>query len=194
MSHKVLFVDDEPNITNGLKHALHKENYDILTADSAEKAMEMLGRHRVDVVVSDEQMPGMSGSELLRQIRNEYPDTIRIILTGQASAEAATRAVNQAGVYRFLTKPCNGLDLAITIRRSLEYRELMAKSLQLLKCARQRTTFLKKIAEQHWEILKKVRNSIDINTTDEPKVDPDALIEAIDAEVETSDKMFLDWI
>ena len=194
MSHKILFVDDEPNVTNALKHTLHKERYDILTADSAKEALEILGRHRVDIVVSDEQMPGMSGSQLLARVRKEYPDTIRIVLTGLASVEAATRAVNKGAIYRFLMKPCNGLDLLITIRRALEHKKLMAKSRQLIKSAQQRTTFLQNMEEKHLNILKEVRKKTDINAINEPEVDSDTIIEAIDAEVEKSEQMFLDWI
>jgi len=194
MSHKILFVDDEPNVTNALKHTLRKERYTILTADSAKEALEILGRDCVDVVVSDEQMPGMSGSELLAKVRMEYPDIIRIILTGHANAEAATRAINKGDIYRFLTKPCNGLDLLITIRRSLEHKELVEKCRQLLKSARQRTVFLKKMEEKHLHILKEIRKKTSIGAMDDPEFDPDTLIEAIDAEVERSEKMFLDWI
>ena len=194
MSHKILFVDDEPNVTNALKHTLRKERYDILTADSAKEALEILARHRVDVVVSDEQMPGMSGSKLLTRVRKEYPEIIRIVLTGEASAEAATRAINEGEIYRFLIKPCNGLDLLITIRRAIEHKKLVAKSRQLLKSARQRTAFLQKIEEKHLSILKEVRKNTDINSINEPEVDSDTLIEAIDTEVENSEQMFMDWI
>jgi len=194
MLHKILFVDDEPNVTNALKHTLRKERYDILTADSAKEALEILGRHRVDVVVSDEQMPSMSGSQLLVRVRKEYPDTIRIVLTGQTSVEAATRAVNKGEIYRFLTKPCNGLDLLITIRRALEHKILMAKSRLLLKSAQQRTIFLQNMEEKHLHILKEIRKKTNINAINEPEVDSDTLIEAIDTEVEKSEEMFLDWI
>jgi two-component system probable response regulator PhcQ len=73
----------------------------------------------VDVVISDEKMPGMSGSEFLSLVRQEYPDTIRIILTGYGSLESAIRAINEGEIYRLFTKPCNVIDLAITIRLAL---------------------------------------------------------------------------
>ena len=85
MQHKVLFVDDEPNGTKALKRALRREPYDILSAGSADESLEMLERESVDVVVSDENMPGMTGSEFLAVVYEKYPDTIRIILTGHAS-------------------------------------------------------------------------------------------------------------
>jgi len=85
MARKVLFVDDELHVTEGLKRALRKEPYEIMSANSADKALEILARQPVDIVVSDEKMPGMSGSEFLTVVCRKYPDTIRIILTGHAS-------------------------------------------------------------------------------------------------------------
>ena len=122
MSHKVLFVDDEPKVTRAIKHTLRKENYEILSAVSAQEALGILERESVDVVVSDEQMPGMSGSELLARVCREYPDTVRIILTGQASLEAAVRAINEGEIYRFLEKPCDAEELATAIRQALQQR------------------------------------------------------------------------
>jgi len=75
-----------------LKDALANEPYDILSAASAEEALPILDREQVDVVISDEKMPGMSGSEFLAIVRQEYPDTVRMILTGHASLESAIRA------------------------------------------------------------------------------------------------------
>jgi two-component system probable response regulator PhcQ len=102
-----------------LKDAFSREPYNILCADSAEEALPILAREQVDVVISDEKMPGMSGSEFLSLVRQEYPDTIRIILTGYGSLESAIRAINEGEIYRLFTKPCNVIDLAITIRLAL---------------------------------------------------------------------------
>ena len=85
----ILLVDDEPNVTDALKRALRREPYRILTATSGAAGLELLARQHIDVVVSDEQMPGMSGSVFLSAVRKEYPHTIRMILSGQASLEAA---------------------------------------------------------------------------------------------------------
>ena len=115
----VLLVDDEPNVTDALKRLLRQEPYEILTAISAAAAQELLERNHVDVVISDEQMPGMSGSVFLSGVRKQYPHTIRMVLSGQASLEAAVRAINEGEVYRFFLKPCNATDLVITIRQAL---------------------------------------------------------------------------
>ena len=128
MRPKILLIDDDPYVTAGLQRTLRKEPYDILTAHSADEALQFLSRDRVDVIVSDEKMPGMSGSELLAQVHLDYPDTVRILLTGQASMEAALRAINEAEVYRFLLKPCDEAALARTIELGLERKERSADS------------------------------------------------------------------
>jgi len=87
MKSVVLFVDDEPSFTDSLKRILRKEPYEILSAGSADEALMILDGQVVDVVVSDEKMPGMSGSEFLSIVSKRYPETIRIMLTGHASLD-----------------------------------------------------------------------------------------------------------
>lgn len=129
----VLLVDDEPNITEALKRALRKEPYLFLTATSGLEAEAILASQAVDCVISDEQMPGMSGSEFLARTRQRFPDTIRMILSGQASLEAAVRAINEGEVYRFFLKPVDPHDLAITIRQALQHKHLEQQSRRLLR-------------------------------------------------------------
>ena len=129
----ILFVDDEPNLTAALKRALRSEPYELLSANSAEEALALLAHRPVDVVVSDERMPGMSGSVFLAGVRTVYPDTIRIILSGQASLEAAVCAINEGQVHRFFLKPCNPADLMVTIQQALAHRKLEQQSRRLLR-------------------------------------------------------------
>jgi two-component system probable response regulator PhcQ len=129
----ILFVDDEPNVTAALKRALRSEPYEFLTAVSADDARRILALCPVDVVVSDEQMPGMPGSAFLSEVRVRYPSTIRIILSGHASLDAAVRAINEGEVYRFLLKPCNPTDLMVTIRQALDHKRLQEQSRRLLR-------------------------------------------------------------
>lgn len=145
----VLFVDDEEGILKGFMLGLRKEPYKILTAISASDALEILSESRVDVVVSDERMPGMSGSELLSEIRRKYPDVIRIMLTGQISLEAAINAINEGEVYRLLTKPCSLVDLSCTIRQALQIKRLANESHRLLKKTRGQQDLLTDLEESH---------------------------------------------
>ena len=142
MRHNVLIVDDEPTIPNLLKDVFSSEPYDILSADSAEEALSLLDREPVDVVISDEKMPGMSGTEFLTVVRQKYPDTIRMILSGYASFESAIQAINEGEIYRFFTKPCNVFDLAITIREAFKKKNLMEEIQRLVKMVKEQATYI----------------------------------------------------
>jgi DNA-binding NtrC family response regulator len=121
-THTILLVDDEQDLLDNLKLGFRRSPYEVLTAASAEDGAAVLRTTRVDVVVSDERMPGLEGSRFLAFVRRYFPDTVRITLTGQASIESAQRAVNEAAVYRFLTKPCSVTDLRNVIDEALAER------------------------------------------------------------------------
>jgi DNA-binding NtrC family response regulator len=123
MKHTVLLLDDEPQVLQALTRLLRKEAYEIVTAESAEEAARVLDSRPVDLIVSDEQMPGMSGTEFLARVATEYPDIVRIVLTGRATVPTAIRAINEVKVHHFFTKPCNEIDLALTIRKALEEKD-----------------------------------------------------------------------
>jgi DNA-binding NtrC family response regulator len=129
---KVLLVDDEANVTSGLKRALRHESFEILTANSAQEALGRLASADIDVVISDERMPGMPGSVFLAEVRRRYPDTVRMILSGQANLEDVIRAINEGEIYRFFLKPFNATDLGVTIRQAIQYRQLVRQSRALL--------------------------------------------------------------
>jgi two-component system, probable response regulator PhcQ len=149
----LLLVDDEPNVTDALKRALRREPYEILTATSGPAALELLGRQHVDVVISDEQMPGMSGSVFLSTVRKQYPHTIRMILSGQASLEAAVRAINEGEVYRFFLKPCNPTDLAFTVQQALAHKRLEEQSRRLLREYQKQASTLARLEHHSPEIM-----------------------------------------
>ena len=129
---KLLLVDDEPNLTSALVRSLDRTQFEIFTADSAQQGLMILAGHEIDVVVSDERMPGMTGSQFLTEVRKQWPNTIRMILSGQADLEAAVRAINEGEVYRFLLKPCHPKELQMTILQGLQQKKLVAQSRKLL--------------------------------------------------------------
>jgi len=149
MQQKVLVVDDEQSTRRLMKEALGMEPYQLLISDSAEKALEMFKNETIDVVISDEMMPGMPGSEFLALVRQKYPETIRMILTGHASIESAIRAINEGQIYHFFTKPCRIYDLAITIRKALQQKELMRKSRELLHLAQRQSSYIRNIEKKY---------------------------------------------
>jgi len=129
---KILLVDDEPNLTSALVRSLDKTQFEIFTADSAQKGLLILAGNDIDVVVSDERMPGMSGSQFLTEVRKNWPSTVRMILSGQADLDAAVRAINEGEVYRFLLKPCHPTELQLTIQQGLQHKKLVTQSRKLL--------------------------------------------------------------
>jgi DNA-binding NarL/FixJ family response regulator len=132
----VLLVDDEPLVTQGLDAILHASRYQVLIAHSAAEALATLRRKAVDVVVVDECMPGMSGSELLVAISKEFPDTARLMLTGRATVDVAARAINEGKVCRFLQKPCKPAEFLTALEEALRASTMTQFSMRILEVAR----------------------------------------------------------
>lgn len=101
----LLIVDDEPNILSALSRLLRREGYHILTCTSPLAAFDLLAKHPVQVIVSDQRMPDMTGTEFFARVRQLYPDTVRLVLTGYTELDSVTSAINQGAIYKFLTKP-----------------------------------------------------------------------------------------
>ena len=141
----VLFVDDDPHVLAGFTNAFRREPYLVLTARSGEAGLATLAANAVDVVVSDERMPGMTGVEFLAKVREKYPSTIRMTLTGHASLEVAIRSVNNGQIYRFLTKPCSPAELNIAIRQGMQLRELVREGCRILAKSRHQQEVLRKL-------------------------------------------------
>ena len=112
----LLLVDDEPNILTSLSRLLRREGFQILTALSPSEAFEHLANQPVQVILSDQRMPEMSGTEFFARVRQLYPDTIRIVLTGYTDLDSVTGAINRGAIYKFLTKPWDDDQLREQIR------------------------------------------------------------------------------
>jgi response regulator RpfG family c-di-GMP phosphodiesterase len=124
----VLFVDDEQEVLSTLEEVLERELYTIRTATSPAAALRCFEDGPIAVVVSDQRMPGLSGTEFLAEVRRRSPDTIRIILTGHADVEAALAAINEGEVFRFITKPWDDGDLKRTLREALLHYALVEEN------------------------------------------------------------------
>ncbi len=120
---RILFVDDEPKILTGLRRMLRSMRceWEMEFAEGGCNALELLQRQSFDVVVSDARMPGMEGSELLERVRHDYPDTVRMILSGQCGRDSVLRCVGAA--HQFLSKPCDPETLKDAIRSVCRLRE-----------------------------------------------------------------------
>lgn len=120
-SSTLLLVDDEPNILSSLKRLLRRENYQILSAGSGEEALLLLAQHQVGVIVTDQRMPGMSGTELLAKVRTMHPKAVRVILSGYTGLDSLTEAINRGEIYKFITKPCDEAEFLETIRQAFRH-------------------------------------------------------------------------
>jgi len=178
MYHKILLVDDDPGILTGLSRVLNDEPYEVITASSGDEAIAILENTPVDVVVADHDMPGMTGVELLSRVYRSHPDTVRFMLTGKATLDVAVRAINEGAITRFLTKPCNGVDLVVTIRHALIQKDLAAEARGLLKKVRAQSAALQDLERRHPGITQVKRDGRGATTIDEIPEDLDELIQA----------------
>ncbi|HKV42008.1 MAG TPA: response regulator [Blastocatellia bacterium] len=122
MKNTILAVDDEPANLRMLERLFHKE-FHVLTATGGEEALEILKREQVSLIISDQRMPGMTGTELLSKSLSTNPDAIKIILTGYTDPEALIEAINNAHVYKFVSKPWDPVGLKGIVREAIEERE-----------------------------------------------------------------------
>lgn len=130
---RVLFVDDEPNILDSIRRQMRKD-CEVHTANGGQEALKFLeDTGPVSLVVSDMRMPGMNGAELLTRVRELYPDTVRMILSGQADLESTITAVNEGHIFRFLTKPCSEDVLRRAVQSGIEQHQLVTTRKELLE-------------------------------------------------------------
>lgn len=127
----LLFVDDEESVLKALRRIFMEESYNILTASSAEEALAIISKNAVNLVISDHRMPGMTGAQLLKEIKQAWPETIRIMLTGYADIQSIMGAVNEGAVYKFITKPWNDDDLRLTVSLALQQYALLQENRKL---------------------------------------------------------------
>jgi len=116
----LLLLDDEENILRSLQRVLRSQGWKILTTTDPDEAFALLARHKVQVVVSDQRMPRMSGTEFLNRIKELHPHIVRIILSGYTDLNSVTEAVNRGWVYKFLTKPWDDTMLVTELKEAFE--------------------------------------------------------------------------
>ncbi len=127
----LLFVDDEENIVAALKRLLRREGYRILTANSGQQGLEQLAGNDVDVIISDQRMPNMTGVEFLRRATDSYPDTVRIVLSGYTELSSITDAINEGAIYKFLTKPWDDALLRTQIQEAFRHKAIVDENRRL---------------------------------------------------------------
>ncbi len=127
----LLVVDDEPDLVDSVKDLL-RYDYHVLGATRAAEGLRIMERESVQVVMTDQRMPEMTGVEFLRRLRESHPDAIRLLFTAYADLQAVTDAINQGSVYRYITKPFEPRELLAVLRQAVEHHELLAERKRLL--------------------------------------------------------------
>lgn len=162
IEHTVLCVDDERNILSALKRLLRKENYRLLTGNSGKEGLEILAENEVHVVVSDQRMPEMNGTEFLKEVRKGYPNILRIILTGYTDVDTITEAINEGHIYKFFLKPWNDHNLKLEIRQALEQYDLIQANKELHEQLYHQNEELKAMNENLEAIVQERTQSLEI--------------------------------
>lgn len=127
---RVLVVDDEIQVANALRRLLRRAGFEVRTASSGPEALAALEVFAPDLVLSDFRMPGMSGAELLAEVRRRYPLALRVVLSGFADLGSVVASVNDGEICRFIHKPWDDAELVERIRRLLAERQAMAELYQ----------------------------------------------------------------
>lgn len=130
---KLLIVDDEEAILASAKRLFRGKQIELITESSPEKALKILNKQDIDIVISDFRMPGMNGTEFLEQVKNQYPHVTRMMLTGYLELNIIQEAVNRAGVFRFLTKPWEEADLLQSVEAAKSNSEIRKANSLLLQ-------------------------------------------------------------
>lgn len=183
----VLLVDDDPNLRDGLRRAFHREPWEIVVAGCGLDALKLLASRPVDVVISDQAMPDMSGLLFLTRVCKEYPDKIRIMLTGHGSLDLARRAINDGQVYRFFVKPCESEDLKVAIRQGLEQHALVMESRRLLHTVRRQSLAMEALGDEVQGLTIVKRDQDGAIVLDDVPMDPVELLKEVQAELDAAD-------
>ncbi len=145
--HNLLLIDDEIDIVKSL-YRQFRNSYAVYRANSAEEGYEMMTQVPIHVIVSDQRMPGMKGSEFFDRVKNEYPDAIRLLLTGYADIQSVIQAINDGNIFRYITKPWDAIELDTIVREAFEKHDLLVQNRKLLEELQEANTFLEQRIEE----------------------------------------------
>ncbi|MBI1256451.1 MAG: response regulator [Chloroflexi bacterium] len=159
---QLLIVDDEEEILKALRRQFRRD-YDVYVARSAEEGYKIMIETPIQVIISDQRMPGMNGADFFGKVKSEFPDAIRLLLTGYADIQAVIAAINEGSIYRYITKPWDPTELDTIVREAFNrfklivqnrrlMQELQEQNAQLEQRVRERTAALEE-ANQHMQTL-----------------------------------------
>ncbi len=180
---RILLVDDDERILRSLHRLLKNSGYDIRTATRASDAIAMLGKERFALVLTDQLMPEMSGTELLQIIEQEWPDTIRIILTGYSEIDTIIDAINKGHIFRYASKPWDDDRLKLDIKIAVDqYRLKMENSLMAERIRNQNEKLVQlnnQLAQHFWDVstgMTRIHDLLEILDVAVVVIDTDGMI------------------
>ena len=141
----LLFVDDEPGILSALRRLFRPHGYRIFIAESGAAGLEILARESVDLVISDMRMPEMDGAAFLKEVRNRWPQVMRILLTGYADITSTVAAINQGEIYRYISKPWDDNEIITIVREATERQRLESENQRLSALTQAQNDELKRL-------------------------------------------------
>lgn len=159
----ILALDDEQNILESLQRLFFKEDFGVFTTTDFHEALDVLGKEKIKLILSDQRMPDISGVEFLKQVKAKYPDVIRILITGHADIQAAEDAINVGEVYRFINKPWNGEDLKASVRQAIKHYDLVIENRNLfeaMKTKNEELEVLNRKLKNMYEVQKEFTSTV----------------------------------
>lgn len=152
--YSVLFVDDEVNILSSLKRGLIDEDYTCFFASSGKEALEIMEKEKISVIVSDMRMPEMDGLALLKTVKSKYPKTVRIVLSGYTQLQQILLTINQADIFKFITKPWKlEEEFKVVIQHAIEYYKMQEENEEFKKALENKN-------KAYQNILKSIEDTI----------------------------------
>ena len=154
----ILVVDDEELFIEYIQRAMSDENYNVITAASAQEGLDILEKQQVSMVISEYEIPLMNGLEFLEKVRIIYPNILTIMVTEHADIDLAIKAINEAGVYKFLLKPLDDIDFKNMIKKTLESLQVIKERDVLIRKVKTHESTLKDLEKRYPGITKVERD------------------------------------
>jgi FixJ family two-component response regulator len=162
----ILIVDDEEYVINSLKRLLHRDGYRILTALNGDDGFKLLRENDVHLVISDQRMPDISGTEFLAKVKDGFPNVIRTIISGYTDVNSITESINKGHIYKFFYKPWDDNNLRLEIKQCLDQYELIRKNRELNDIIVEKNKELEHINDQLIRINTNLESMVQKRTKD----------------------------